>query len=77
MNCQIITTIKNQLFKNLISLTLPGSDGQMEILPGHAEAFFKLNPGEVVLITHDAPASPISIPESVCYIQNNQVLIIG
>ncbi|CAF0689803.1 ATP synthase F1 subunit epsilon [Candidatus Methylacidithermus pantelleriae] len=45
-----VITPEGEIFSGQVSrVSLPGAEGQMEILPGHTALFVKLGPGEVRL----------------------------
>ena len=57
------------------SVVLPGSLGQAQILPGHAEAFFSLKAGNIVVETQkDTQEIPIS--GGICYIENDNISVV-
>ncbi len=74
MQCKIISLDKLEEFDNLKSLTLPASRGEMEILPGHAEAFIELKKGSLILIGSSNKEIPIE--KGVCCVNNDRVVIV-
>jgi len=74
MRCRIIFQHKKEEFPKVTSVVLPAFAGEMEVLPGHAEAFIKLRAGTVVL--RNRTENSIDISSGVCYINNDEVLII-
>ncbi len=74
MKCKIVSPDRTREFPRVAAVTLPASGGEMQILPGHAETFVKLRSGAVVLKSKEKISLPVS--ESVCYVKNDEILII-
>ena len=78
MKCKIVSQQTKQEFQNIISVTLPGLKGEMQVLPGHAEGLINLQGGEIVLKNNKNEETHLPLPNnSVCHIHNNEVLIIS
>lgn len=76
LNC-IITTSKNTIkYENIISVALPAFDGQMQILPGHSEAFILLNKGNIILHKYNNEKEVVEIIDGECYTKGNKVIIV-
>lgn len=50
MRCRILTASKTLFDDEADSLTVPAVNGEMEVLPGHAEAFAALATGAAVVL---------------------------
>ncbi len=48
---QLITQERQVLEEEVISVTLPGEEGQITILPGHVNLFTRIKPGTVLVKT--------------------------
>jgi len=76
MICTIISPQKTANYKNVTSIILPAASGQVQVLSGHAEAFFLLNEGELFLEIGEKGLKAITIEAAECYVKNDQVKII-
>ncbi len=75
LSCVIAAPKSIIRYEHAASITLPGIDGELQLLPGHAEAFFLLREG-VARISQNGNVRTVQIsPNAVCYIQNNHVAI--
>lgn len=74
MKCKIISLRQSQEFRGIMSVTLPASRGEMQILPRHGESFVKLQEGTIRL--RDDKESSLAISGGVCYIKNDEILIL-
>jgi F0F1-type ATP synthase epsilon subunit len=74
MRCKIISPSQSQEFQGVTSVTLPAFLGQMEILPGHSEAFVELQEGIVLLKNSKEKSLPVS--GGICHIKDDRVLIL-
>lgn len=75
MDCQVISPNKKQEFHNVASISLPVESGQIEILPNHAESFFKIISGKITIVDNNN-VNDIEVLEGICHIKNNKVMII-
>lgn len=75
MNCTIISPEASQEFKNAASVTLPAVNGELEILPGHAECFIELVGGAAVAV--GGQQIPLAAAGGVCHVQNDEVVVIA
>lgn len=76
ISCKIVSAQSNKAFEDLDSVTLPAKDGEMEVLPGHAEAFIKLSTGEVILIKSNREKISVPVLQAVCFVKDDSVVII-
>lgn len=76
INCTITSLKKTKLYKNVQSITLPASSGQMQILPDHAESFILLKQGNLTLQSPSKQEEIIQIQSGSCYIKDNAVTVI-
>jgi len=73
MTCDIRTQRRSTSFPHVTSVTIPAPSGEMEILPGHAEAFIVLSTGEITIAgSNDVN---LAIIGGVCHVVNDQVSI--
>lgn len=75
MVCKITAPDKNKVFNNVTSVSLPSQKGRLQILPNHAESFILLDEGKLAIESQSGNKN-ISIPEGVCYVKGEEVLII-
>jgi F0F1-type ATP synthase epsilon subunit len=73
MRCKIISLERIQEFRGIGSVTLPVVGGERQILPGHAESFFRLGEGTIVLEGGGQKSWPVS--GGVCYVKDDKILI--
>ena len=77
MFLQFSSLQKTVTYNNLQAIFLPTNSGQIEILPNHSEAFFILQPGEIVVQQKNTQKKiDISAP-AITHINNNQITIIS
>ncbi len=56
-------------------VSLPGSRGEIQILPGHAEAFFVLGKGKVVAGARGDGKS-VDIEGGLCHVRDDEVVVV-
>jgi F0F1-type ATP synthase epsilon subunit len=56
------------------AVTATNEVGQFDILPGHADFFSILNPGEIIIETGNEPVS-FSITNGIITVRDNEVLL--
>jgi F-type H+-transporting ATPase subunit epsilon len=72
-----IVTPERRLFSDMVEMvTLPGSDGQMGILSGHAPLLSTLDLGEIILHMSDGPRY-IAVSGGVVEVRPNKVTILA
>ncbi len=83
ITCLITSPDKTTVYEKVASVTLPASWGQMQILPGHSEAFVLLTEGNVVIRQIDKNKEGEADKDNVtrvkggeCYVKDNKVTII-
>ncbi len=76
MTCQIVSLTKTIFYRNVESLSLFTAKGEVEILPGHCEAFFLLKKGPLRLNKGRPHQETLLIKEGVCHIKDNSITII-
>lgn len=59
-----------------ISLTVPGVEGEMTILPHHSALLTPLKTGTVTVRTDSGGTQVIAIERGVCEVSNNQVTVL-
>ncbi len=75
LSCVIAAPKSITRYEHAASITLPGIDGELQVLPGHAEAFFLLAEG-AVRISQKGSTHTVPVPRNaVCYVQDNHVAI--
>lgn len=75
MYCKVISPQYKKEYKNVGSISFTTSSGEVEILPGHAESFFKITSGKVS-IDSDDNNDKIEVSEGICHVKDNRVFII-
>lgn len=69
-----ILSVSKKLYKGESkAITLPGQEGQMQILDGHAPLFTLLDKGEIIIGSN----KKISISSGIAEVLNNKVLILA
>lgn len=53
---------------NMSSITIPGVNGEIEILPGHAKAFFLLQKGRIKAKSTSGRVKNIDVQEGICWV---------
>jgi len=76
MKCTIYSVGDKREIINLNSLTLPGINGELEILPGHAESFIRLGQGKISFNSSSSQTQEDAQENSVCYINEDIISII-
>jgi F0F1-type ATP synthase epsilon subunit len=76
INCVITSPEATKRYKNVQSVTLPAFLGEMQILPGHAEAFILLQEGNIILQQLNRQNEVIRITSGECYVKDNVVVVI-
>lgn len=74
MDCLVISQEQKKEFHNLKSITLPGASGELQLLPGHAEIFIVLGPGEVVL--ENKEKTTLFVEGGLAYFKNDLLRVI-
>ena len=75
IDCKIISPQKTIFSGKVKSITLPSAKGECQVLPGHAESFFLLNKGEIIL-RGEIGEKRISISEGIFHIKEDQSIIL-
>lgn len=76
MEINITSTTQTISKTEVQSITLPGMEGEIQILEGHAETFAQLREGQVKIEFRDKKKEILTIGCGECHIQNNVVDII-
>lgn len=76
IDCKIISPKGEILYKNIESIILPSTKGECQVLSGHAESFFLLNKGEIILRGEKIGEKKISISGGVFHIKEDQSIIL-
>ena len=76
ITCIVSSPQNTDTYNDLKSIFLPSYSGQTQILPGHAEGFFKLTEGDMLLEHTNDSKKTINIKEAECYINEDTVTII-
>lgn len=74
LTCKIVTHNKNSEFKNLVSVSIPCTSGNIDVLTSHAETFFVLAKGEVILRARKSE-NKIDVSKGVGHIFNDEVIL--
>ena len=73
LTCKIVTHDETSELKNLVSVSIPCTSGNLDVLTGHAETFFVLTKGEVVLRARKSEKK-IDVSKGVGHIFNDEVI---
>ncbi len=76
IKCSVTSSTKTDVYKDILSVTLPAFSGQMQILPDHAEAFVLLQKGSIFLRKLSKQSENIQIISGECYIKDDTITII-
>lgn len=77
MKLKVVTPVQLVLDQEVDSVTLPGSEGQMTILPMHAAMVATLKEGEMYYRTDEKTSSRIQIGKGVVEVLKDQVLVMS
>lgn len=58
------------------ALTFVTPSGEVEILPGHAEAFFVIAAGDIRVVPTDGAAVSVAAREGVCHVAKDEAIIV-
>jgi F-type H+-transporting ATPase subunit epsilon len=74
----IVTPVRQLLRETVVEVTLPGADGQLSILPGHAPLITELGIGELTYHAKNASASePIAIISGFAEVLGDRVTVLA
>jgi len=76
IECKIVSPKKTILYKNLKSICLKTSSGEIQILPQHAQTFALLEEGNIVLTKIDGEKEVFPVKKGCFHFQNNSLLIV-
>jgi F0F1-type ATP synthase epsilon subunit len=76
LNCVITSPENTTIYENLLSIVLPASGGLTEILPHHAETFFLLTSGKVILRSDNGTEQKFDISGGNCHIKDGRAVIV-
>ena len=62
-------------YKNVVAMVIPAYNGQVEILPGHAEGFFLLKQGKVMIMDEGEKVNEVEVEEGGCYVKDDKVFL--
>ena len=77
ISTKIISLKKTDSYKNIQSVTLPTYSGQVQILPGHAEAFFAIQAGKITLRQKEGEEKNLSTQGGFAHIQDDNLIILS
>ncbi|NTV44220.1 MAG: ATP synthase F1 subunit epsilon [Candidatus Yonathbacteria bacterium] len=73
-----ITTPERRVFSDtLISLTVPTTEGEITILPGHISLVSTLVPGVITLVKHDGTEDVMAVSGGFIHVNVNGVVILA
>jgi len=74
----IIVTPERQLLRETVTeVTLPGADGQLGVLPGHAPLITELGIGELIYRKGGSPSDPIAIISGFAEVLGERVTVLA
>ena len=77
MKLEIITPEKELFTGKIISVKIPGSNGEFEILNNHAPIISTLEKGKIRVITDQNKSEFFSINSGVIEMQQNKIIILA
>lgn len=75
MQLKVITPERVLFEKEILKVSLPGQNGEMEVLPGHVPLVSLLKAGEVLVTTAEGEEEPFAIAGGFVEVIANRVLI--
>ncbi|MDE1970517.1 MAG: hypothetical protein KGI50_02990 [Patescibacteria group bacterium] len=76
ITCTVTSLVATEEYPALQCVTLPGTEGVFQVYPGHAEAFFALQEGNIQLRHEDGTEQKISANGGECYINHDHVIVV-
>ena len=73
ITCTITSPSQTTRYSLLRSVSVPGHNGELQILSGHAEMFVLLQKGRIKLASEAKPVERVEIQGGECHVQNNTV----
>lgn len=71
-----IRSLNSKAFdSSILSITVPGDNGELEILPGHAKAFFVLKFGEIKVKRSSGHEKKIKIDDGICWVDKDVTVL--
>lgn len=77
IKCVVMSFEKTNIYEGARSVSLPAYLGRLQILSGHAEAFFLLREGDIVIRKQNGEKKILRAPDGVCHFKNNNLIIIS
>ncbi len=66
---------EKETYSDVRRIFLPGVNGRLEILPGHAESFFLLQAGEVTMESDSGVKNSITLVRGLCWAKDDRVIL--
>ncbi len=76
LQCIITSVRETKTYDHLLKVTLPAVTGEMQVLTNHADCFASLVGGEINMTGENQEQNKFKIDSGVCYVNDNQVLIL-
>lgn len=76
MHFKIITPMRTALEANVLSVHLPGTEGELEVLPGHAGMITSVANGELIYRPVDGEPSSLFVGGGFLQVQHDDVLLV-
>jgi len=76
ISCKIISLKSVLDLENILSVSLPVSSGEVEILSDHAEFFGLLTPGTIICTRSNELSKELEISGGFCRFNNNKLVIL-
>lgn len=77
MHLEIITPDKKLFSGDVKSVSLPGADGSLGILKGHAPLITTLKSGTIKVVEENAAVQTFTVKGGVAEVLNNNVIILA
>lgn len=76
MICKILSPEKTTIYENVLAVSLPGFNGQLQVLPQHAELFQQLKKGHITIEKANGEPEIFDIIEGTCHHLGNILTIV-
>lgn len=76
MHFKIITPMRTALEADVLSVHLPGTEGELEVLPGHAGMITSVANGELIYRPVDGEPSSLFVGGGFLQVQHDDVLLV-
>jgi F0F1-type ATP synthase epsilon subunit len=75
LNCTVTSAEHTERYSRLKSLAVPAFSGRLQMLPGHAESFILLTPGEIIMDSAQGVRTVV-IDGGACHVKDDEVTVV-